>query len=302
MSVPSLYGAVEAGGTKFLCLVGSSPEQIVARTRIPTTSPDETLRKVIEFFLPYTASNRLGALGVASFGPLDLQPDSPTYGLITTTPKPGWQNIALVGVLEAALHIPIAFDTDVNAAALGEFQWGANRDCDPSFYLTIGTGIGGGFVLHGKPLHGLINPEMGHIRLPHDLRLDPFNGVCPFHGDCFEGLASGPAIQKRFNALPETVPDGDPFWEIEAQYIGAALANYILTLSPQRIVLGGGVMHRAFLFPLIRKVVQKELKGYLQHGSLAEAISEYIVPPGLGDQSGVMGALALAQVHHHSAR
>jgi fructokinase len=188
----------------------------------------------------------------------------------------------------------VAFDTDVNAAALGEFQWGASRGLDPSLYLTVGTGIGGGLIKDGKPMNGLLHPEMGHIRIPHDLVADPFPGSCPYHGDCFEGLANGPAIQKRFGQRGETIPDDDPFWKIEAGYIALALHNLILTLTPRRIILGGGILQRSFLFPLIRQKVIALLNGYVQHTALLQHIDDYIVPPALGGQSGVMGAIALA--------
>ena len=294
MVQPEFRGAIEAGGTKFVCMVGADPAHILAETRLPTTSPQETLPQVIQFFKPFVGSGQIKSLGIGSFGPLDLRPDSPTYGWITSTPKPGWQNVDLMGLLKRELDVTVALDTDVNAAALGEQHWGAGQGYDPILYLTIGTGIGGGYILGGKPLHGLLNPEMGHLRLPHDRSADPFNGVCPFHGDCLEGLASGPAITKRFGLPAEIIPDRDPFWELEAGYIGSALTTFILTLSPERIILGGGVMHRSFLFPLIRQVVREQLKDYLQHSLLTDRIDEYILPPGLGDRSGILGAIALA--------
>ncbi|HUE98544.1 MAG TPA: ROK family protein, partial [Anaerolineales bacterium] len=196
--------------------------------------------------------------------------------------------------LQRALSVRIAFDTDVNTAALGEYRWGASRGCDPSLYLTIGTGIGGGYIKDGRPLIGLVNPEMGHIRIPHSLELDPFRGVCPFHDDCFEGLASGPAIEKRLGQAGAIIPANDPFWNIEADYIASALMNYILTLAPMKIVLGGGVMQREFLFPKVRGRVRELLNSYISNKSLLENIEDYIVPPGLGNQSGSLGAIALA--------
>ena len=195
----------------------------------------------------------------------------------------------------ARAEINITFDTDVNAAALGEFRWGISKDQDPSLYVTIGTGIGGGYIKDGKPLLGLLSPEMGHIYIRHDIALDPFPGSCRFHGDCFEGLASGPALQKRFNVRGEILADDHPFWNIEAGYIASALANYILVLSPKRLILGGGILQRAFLFPLIRRKVLEELNGYVQASALLNCIDDYIVPPDLGNQSGVLGALAMAQ-------
>ncbi len=289
------FGAIEAGGTKFVCMVGSGPEHVEAQVRIPTTTPAETLHKVIEFFQPYVRGPKIEAIGIGSFGPIDLTPGSSTYGFITATPKPGWSNTDMLGILQDELKVNVAMDTDVNAAALGEFRWGASKDCDPSLYLTIGTGIGGGYIKDGKPLVGLLIPEMGHIHVKHDLDLDPFPGSCSFHGDCFEGLASGPALQKRLKVRGETISENHSFWEIEASYIASALATYILVLSPKRIILGGGIMQRLFLFPMIKRKVQEELNGYVQSPSLLDDIEAYIVPPGLGDQSGVLGALAMAQ-------
>ncbi|MCX7839540.1 MAG: ROK family protein [Anaerolineae bacterium] len=284
-----MYGAIEAGGTKFVCAVGTSPNDL-RETRFATTTPDETIARAIEFF---RAQSRVAAIGIGSFGPIDLHRDSPTYGYITTTPKPGWRNTDLVGAIRRALDVPVAFETDVNAAALGEHRWGAARGLDTFIYLTIGTGIGGGGLVSGKLMHGLIHPEMGHIRLPHDLTRDPFPGACPFHGDCLEGLASGPALEKRWGARAETLPADHPAWELEAHYLALALVNYICTLSPQRIILGGGVMEQAQLFPLIRREVVQLLNGYIQSPAIIEQIDTYIVPPALGARAGVLGALAL---------
>ncbi len=295
MASEDLYGGIEAGGTKFLCVVGSGPENIAQQVRIETTTPDETFHKVIEFFQPHINAERIKAIGVGCFGPIDLDRESPTYGFITSTPKSGWRNTDVVCRLQKALGMKVAFDTDVNAAALGEFQWGASRGLDPSLYLTVGTGIGGGLIRDGKPMNGLLHPEMGHIRIPHDLAADPFPGSCPYHADCFEGLASGPAIQMRFGRRGETIPDDDPFWNIEAWYIAFALQNLILTLTPRRIILGGGIPQRRFLFPLIREKVLALLNGYVQHADILEHIDDYIVPPALGSQSGVLGAIALAR-------
>jgi len=295
MTKTQLFGGIEAGGTKFVCIVGSGPQSIEDQVRIETTTPDETLNKVVEFFQPYTKEKMIKTIGVGCFGPLDLDPDSKSFGYITSTPKPGWRNTDMVGILRRKLDIMVVMDTDVNAAALGEFNWGASKGSDPSLYLTIGTGIGGGYIKNAKPLMGLLNPEMGHIHIPHDLNLDPFRGSCPFHKDCFEGLASGPAIQKRFNVRGETLSDDHPFWEIESAYIAAALADYILVLSPKMIILGGGIMQRPILFPKIQRKVLEILNGYVQSSNLMENIATYIVPPGLGNQSGVLGALALAQ-------
>ncbi|NUQ86078.1 MAG: ROK family protein, partial [Anaerolineales bacterium] len=213
-------------------------------------------------------------------------------------PKPGWSNVNVVGMLRESFDVPIAFDTDVNGAALGEWTWGAAQELDTYIYLTIGTGIGGGAMVNGKLLHGLLHPEMGHITIPHDRERDPYEGWCPFHRGCFEGLASGPALEERWGQKAETLPADHPAWELEAHYIALALQSYITTLSPQRIILGGGVMGREFLFPMIRRNVQKLLNGYIQSPAITETIEEYIVPPALGSRAGMLGAVALAQTAH----
>jgi fructokinase len=222
-----------------------------------------------------------------------VNPASPTYGYVTTTPKPNWANTNILGMLREKLNLPIAMDMDVVTAGLGEAKWGASMGFDPSLYLTIGTGIGGGYIINGKPLRGLVSLEMGHIRIPRDLNMDPFRGACPYHGDCFEGLASGPAILARFGQRAETLSDDDPFWDVEAGYIGYALANYILTLAPRKIILGGGIMQKDFLLQNIRAQVKVFLNKYLNHPVLIDHMDEYIVQPALGNRSGVLGAIAL---------
>ncbi len=215
--MPALFAALEAGGTKFLCAVGTGPNDLRAETRIPTTIPAETIGRAVEFFQAQARLHGpLAGLGVASFGPVDLHEGSPTWGYITSTPKPGWRNTDLVGPFKQALNLPVAFDTDVDGAALGEGRWGAAQGLDTFIYLTIGTGIGGGAFSRGQLVHGLIHPEMGHIHLPHDRQADPFAGVCPYHGDCFEGLASGPALEKRWGQSAETLPPDHPAWRLEA--------------------------------------------------------------------------------------
>lgn len=286
------FGGIEAGGTKFVCAVGTAPDDL-RETRLPTTTPNETIAHAIDFF---RTQSPVAAIGIGSFGPIDLHPDSKMWGYITTTPKPGWANVDLAGTLHRALNVPIGFDTDVNVAALGEHRWGAAQHLDSFIYLTIGTGIGGGGMMAGKLLHGLIHPEMGHIRIPHDFTRDPFPGICPFHDDCLEGLASGPAIEKRWGRRGEMLPTNHPAWELEAHYIALALANYICALSPQRIILGGGVMEQAHLFPMIRSQVQRILNGYIQSNEILKCIDEYIVPPGLGKRAGVLGAIVLAEI------
>lgn len=294
MHSKKLYGGIEAGGTKFVCVVASGPGHIVDEIRYVTSLPEETLGKAIQFFQPFVSSGQISTIGVGSFGPVDLNPESSTFGYITSTPKPGWSHTNLLGILRGALHANIAFDMDVNAAAFGEYLWGASKGDDPSLYLTVGTGIGGGYIVYGRPLVGLLNLEMGHLRIPHDREQDPFPGNCPFHEDCFEGLASGPAIEKRLGRPGAMIPENDPFWNIEADYIASALMNYVLTLSPKKIILGGGVMQRGSLFSKIRWRVRELLNGYVSNKNLLEHIEDYIVPPGLGNQSGSLGAIALA--------
>ncbi len=295
MSIPILV-AIEGGGTKFICAVGNQTGEILAKNHIPTTTPSETLGRVIAFLQEQERElGQFRAIGIACFGPLDPQPASPTYGKILPTPKPGWTNADIVGKIQAAFDIPITFDTDVNGAALGEWRWGAARELDTFIYLTIGTGIGGGGLINNQLMHGLIHPEMGHIRIPHDFEADPFEGICPFHKDCFEGLASGPAIQARWGQPAETLSPDHPAWKLEAHYIALALANYICTLSPQRIILGGGVSKQTHIFPQIHNEVQSILNKYIQSPQILAHIQDYIVPAGLGEQAGVLGALALAQ-------
>jgi fructokinase len=291
----TLFGGIEAGGTKFVCIFGSGPEDVRAEARFPTTSPAETIQRAVDFFRQGQKEHgELSAIGIASFGPLDLDRNSPTYGYITSTPKPGWANTDFAGMIRQALSLPVGFDTDVNAAALGEWRWGAARGLDTFIYLTIGTGIGGGGMANGRLMHGLLHPEMGHLCIPHDWGADPFAGSCPFHGDCLEGLASGPAIESRWGQRGETLPPDHPAWELEAHYLTPGVVNWIYTLSPQKIILGGGVMQQAHLFPLIRREVQTLLGGYLQSQAILENIDDYIVPPALGKRAGVLGALALA--------
>ncbi len=303
MNIAPLYGGLEAGGTKFVCAVGTGPQDIRAETRFPTTTPHETIRKTLDFFREQQelAGSRLTAIGIASFGPVDLHPASPTFGYITSTPKAGWQNVDLVGAISQELDVPIGFDTDVNGAALGEGLWGAARGLDTFIYLTIGTGIGGGGMVGGQTIHGLLHPEMGHIRIPHDLQSDPYEGGCPYHGDCLEGLASGPAIEARWGMRAENLPPDHPAWDLEAHYLALALTNFICVLSPQRIILGGGVMRQGHLFPRIQAGVQKLLRGYIRARPVLEEIGGYIVPPALGERAGVLGAIALARRAAESA-
>lgn len=277
-----IFGAVEAGGTKFICAAGAGPGDLLRET-IPTTTPEQTLDRVARFF----DGRGIAALGIASFGPVDLDPQSPAWGFITSTPKRGWRDTDVCGILGRALGVRTAIDTDVNAAALAECRWGAGQSLDNLLYVTVGTGIGGGALVNRAPVHGLLHPEMGHVLIPHDLREDPFPGACPFHGDCLEGLASGFAMEQRWGLAPEALPRDHPGWALEARYLALGLMNLVCVLSPRRIIMGGGVMHHLDLFPMVRTTLQELMRGYLQ---LPE-----IVPPGLGDDAGVLGALDLAQ-------
>lgn len=294
MSTP-IYGAIEAGGTKFVCSVGSGPDDLRAEVRFPTTTPEETLGRTIAFFAEQMRHTPLAAIGVGSFGPVDLHPGSPTFGFVTTTPKPGWQHTDIAGTLERALGVPIAFDNDVNVAALGEHRWGAGQGLDTLLYFTIGTGIGAGGIVGGRLMHGLVHPEIGHIPMPRDPARDPFPGICPFHGDCLEGLACGPAINARWGIPAHELPPDHPAWELEAEYLAWAVVTCIYVLSPQRIIMGGGVMEQAHLFPRIRRLVQQRLNNYVQTPAILQQIDDYIVPPALGNRAGVLGAIALAQ-------
>jgi fructokinase len=287
----SLFGGIECGGTSFVCAIGSGPTDIVTETRFATTTPTETLARAVAFF---RSEGPISAVGIASFGPVDLDQSSKTYGYITTTPKPGWGGVDVVGYVGRELALPVGWDTDVNATALAEHRWGHAFGLDTFVYITVGTGIGGGALIEGRPMHGLVHPEMGHMRVPRDPN-DGYLGCCAYHGDCREGLACGPAIRQRWGALPEELPDDHPAWELEARYLASGLANIVLTLSPSRIVIGGGVMRRSVLLPLVRQGLLAQLANYVQASALVDDIDSYVIPPALGDRAGVLGAIALAE-------
>jgi fructokinase len=288
--------AVEVGGTKVLCLVGSDPDHVVAQARIPTGKPAETLAQVFAFFQQEVSSGGpLAAIGIASFGPLELRRSHPRYGFITTSPKPGWSEVDLVGPARRALGVPVGFDTDVNAAALGEGRWGAARGLDTFVYLTVGTGIGAGAVVAGRVIHGLTHPEMGHFSVPHQPG-DHFAGHCPFHGDCWEGMASGAAIAARWGCPAERLR-GDQLRaavELEAAYLAAGLRTIVYAVAPQRIVIGGGVTRLPGLFPLVRAKLGEALASY--PGLYEHTADDFVLPPALGELAGPAGALVLA--HH----
>jgi fructokinase len=297
-----LFCGIEMGGTKVICAIGNSRGEIMERINIPTKTPDNTMPEIINYFTQIQKNHSLGAIGVACFGPIDLNRESETYGFITTTPKVTWQNFDFVKTIQEALELPVGFDTDVNAAALGEERWGAGKGLHSLLYLTVGTGIGGGVLCEGKLLHGLQHPEMGHIIIPRDPSDLSFKSVCPYHENCVEGLASGPSIKNRWHVNSALdLPPNHEAWKLEANYLGIAIANYILALIPQRIILGGGVMKQKQLFPMIREKVLADLNGYIAKSEIIKDIDHYIVPTGLGQNSGICGAIALAEAAYQSA-
>ena len=274
-----LLGAIEAGGTKFVCGIGTAAGKLIDETRIPTRGPAETIADVVSFF--HRRKEDYAALGIASFGPIDLRPESPTYGYITSTPKRGWGNFNFLGALREQFPVPIGFETDTNAAALAEARWGAAQGLRNILYITVGTGIGGGAIIEGSLLHGLVHPRsVGHMRMPHDWVKDPFPGSCPYHGDCLEGMASGPAMEARWGAPASSLPPDHPAFRLEAEYLALACANWVCALSPQKIILGGGVM-QPHIFPLLRERTRSLLNGYVDTIEILQHIDSYIIPPGL---------------------
>jgi len=286
-----LYGGVETGGTWCVCAVGRGPDEIVSEAQFRTTHPAETLERIVDFF---RAGPAITAIGVGSFGPVNLDPESPEWGHVTTTPKPGWEHVAVAPVIRDRVGVPVGFDTDVNAAALGEQRWGAGEGAASVGYLTVGTGIGAGLVLDGRPRHGLVHPEVGHIRIPRDPG-DAFEGTCPMHGDCWEGLACGPAMAKRWDISPEDLPEDHPAWELEAGYLALGILSIVLVASPERMIVGGGVMEQPALLGMVRRRLRELLAGYLETPALGVGIDSYLVAPALGDRAGVLGAIALAR-------
>ncbi|MCO4851821.1 ROK family protein [Bacillus vallismortis] len=281
-----MLGGIEAGGTKFVCAVGKEDGTIIDRVEIPTTMPDETLEKVFQYFRPFS----LQAIGIGAFGPVDINKTSETYGNIRTTPKDGWRHYPFLQTVKNEMNIPVGFSTDVNAAALGEFLLRGLNSC---LYITIGTGIGAGAIIEGRLLQGLSYPEMDHIYI----RRHPDNkyqGVCPYHKDCFEGLASGPAIEARWGKKAADLSDKTPVWELEGYYIAQALVQYILILAPEKIILGGGAMNQPQVFPYIYQYVPKIMNGYFHFFELSEIKNEYIAPPCLGSNAGLIDTFVLA--------
>lgn len=283
MTLP-LVGAIELGGTKINLAIGTGPDDLRAEAVVPTTNPETTLRSAIDFLRAHPG---LTAIGISSFGPVCLDKTSPEWGNITKTTKPGWSDTPVARAIEEACKVPVAFDTDVNGAALGEYRWGALAGTGVGLYLTVGTGIGGGAVINGKPLHGRIHPEMGHIRLKR-VDGDDFPGTCPFHGDCLEGLASGPAVAVRLGTSLSHIDPADPRRALVIDALGQAMASLTLTLSPDRIVIGGGVAKSPDFHAQVAHATARWLGDYV---ALPE---RFIAPPALGDHAGVAGSIALA--------
>jgi fructokinase len=292
-AVVKVYGGVETGGTWCVCALGTGPDDLRALEKFPTGSPEETLERIVSFFAAHQAP---AAIGIGSFGPVDVDRGSPTWGHVTTTPKAGWQRTPVATVIRDRLQVPVAFDLDVAAAALGEHRWGAGRGSPSLCYLTVGTGIGAGLMIDGRPLHGLVHPEVGHLRIPHDRQRDPFDGNCPVHGDCWEGLASGPAIAKRWDASPPDLPPDHPAWPLEAEYVALGILSIVLVASPHKVIAGGGVMESPALLAMVRVRLRELVAGYLDTPMLGADVASYVVAPALGDEAGVLGAIALAEL------
>ena len=292
-----MLAGIEAGGTKMVCAVSDAELNLKGSAVFPTTTPQETIAEMINYFRKFD----IDAVGIGSFGPIDLNPKSPTYGNITKTPKTGWSDFDFVGVFKKAFGVPVGFDTDVNAAILGEVYKGAAYGCNNAIYITIGTGVGVGVYCNGGLVHGLVHPEAGHILLNRHPE-DSFEGSCPFHKNCVEGMASGPAIEKRWGKSPKLLIENDKVWELEAYYIAQAVASYILTYSPEKVILWGGVMHQDKLFDMVRSNVKEILNGYVHSEMVDSKIDQYIVKPALGEKPGITGALCLAKIALNGAR
>lgn len=290
-----ILGALEAGGTKMVCAIGNENGEITEQVSIPTETPEITMPKLLDFF----AGKGIEALGIGCFGPIDVNRDSATYGYITTTPKLVWQNFNIVGAFRDKLGVPVGFDTDVNGSALGEYTWGIAKGLHSCIYITIGTGVGVGVIVDGRLVHGMMHPEGGHILL-HKLPHDTYEGFCPFHKNCMEGLAAGPAIEGRWGKKAVELADRTEVWEMEAEYIAQALVDYVMLLSPQRIILGGGVMHQTQLLPMVRAKFKELLNGYVKTKEI-EDLDSYIVVQSLDDKQGIMGALKLGLMEMEKA-
>jgi fructokinase len=299
----ALLGAIEAGGTKVVCVVARDAATILAETRVATTTPAATLGAAEEFFAAVTSEmGALSAIGIASFGPLDVRRSSPTYGHLLATPKRGWASADLVAPFATRFSCPVVLDTDVNAAALAEALHGAGRGCGVVVYVTVGTGIGGGIVVNGRAVHGALHPEMGHVRVLRHERDRELPGVCAFHGDCLEGLASGSAIRARYGAPLDGLPAGHKAPEMVGYYLGQLAATIVLMISPERIVFGGGVMNNDRVLTELRSTAARFLNGYLPFAPGPNSLDELIVAPGLGERSGIVGAITLAEAARASGK
>ena len=283
-----LIGALEAGGTKMVCAVGTEDGKIIDRISFLTGNQEETIQKIIQYFFKW----KIEALGIGCFGPVDLNKNSKTYGFIMNTPKKGWSYCNVAGRFAGILKVPVGFDTDVNGAVLGEVTYGAAKGVNSAIYITVGTGIGVGVYINGALLHGLAHPEAGHILISRD-RNDKYQGCCRFHTDCAESLASGSAILGRYGIPADKLSNREEVWNMEGYYLGQAITNYILSYSPEKVILWGGVMHQKQLLQIVREQVVKQLNGYITNEMLIDRIDDYIVEPALGDNAGIAGALKL---------
>lgn len=282
-----MLGAIEAGGTKFVCAVSDEQMNIVDTIKFPTATPTETLQKIYAFFVKYPVT----AIGVGSFGPIGIDPQNANYGYILNTPKLAWKQFDLLGALKTKLSVPLYWTTDVNIAAYGELMAGAAKGCTDLVYLTVGTGIGAGVIAKRQFYYGVAHTEIGHTLLQKQVT-DDFSGSCPYHHDqCAEGLAAGPAIEQRCQRKAESIAPTDPVWQLEADYLAQLCHNITLMFAPEKIVFGGGVMHQRQLFPLIRERLATKINQYVT----LPPLNEYIVPVGLGDQAGIVGGLYLAR-------
>lgn len=296
MSTSKLLAGVEFGGTKCVCIIGTSPEHVLARVRVSTADPHTTLKEIERVLERWcTEFGSVSALGLASFGPICLDRSSTNYGYITSTPKPGWRNTEIASRFTRRFNVPVAFDTDVNGAALAEGRLGAARNLDDYAYVTVGTGVGVGVVVQGRPVFGCNHAELGHLRVARASG-DHWPGACTYHGACVEGLASGHAIKSRTGSSPDRLSSDHSVWQLAADALGQLLHALVLATAPKRIILGGGVMAaQTHLFDRIRTALQSSLNGYIELRELDEGIADYVVPAALGAEAGPVGALILAE-------
>lgn len=290
------YIGLETGGTNIKCFIARDPNHVISQLCLPTKDPNSTIDQVIQFIQSGIEKYKvnIASMGIGSFGPVDLDKASASYGSITSSPKLAWRNFPLLEKFRSVFNFPIAFDTDVNAALLGEARWGAGIGFSNFVYVTVGTGIGGGILTNGKLVHGLIHTELGHMLVNHDLQRDPFKGNCPYHEDCLEGLAAGPALHARWGVQAYKLPSDHPAWLLEAHYLAQMAVNLTLMLSPQRIILGGGIFQNPGLLEMVKLQFKDQLNGYVQSSFYDEKIDSYLVSPLLGHNAGIFGTIALA--------